>query len=106
MIAQPAQVVTTSEAGLLLPVNTGAYASSAEALDGYFSYPLVLEPVTYPNRVVLVVTYDASVLSKDRIEALTCVIEHALNQLLAEGTSGASEAVLESVFVTGPRDLS
>lgn len=101
MVVQPAQAITSPETGLLVPVDVGP---AEEAVGAYFSYPLVFEAVTDRDRVHLVTTYDANVVSSDRVKALTVHFEHVLGQLL-DGSVSGSTATLADVSVAGHWDL-
>ncbi|KAH8902239.1 hypothetical protein BR93DRAFT_904372, partial [Coniochaeta sp. PMI_546] len=103
MIIQPARVIGTFEASLgaggLTAVDPEEYGSEV-ALDGSFNYPLVLQAIVHNQHVELVMTYNDTAISKDRLLALTHHLEHIVQQLLVHG-----DAPLNTLSTAGPWDL-
>jgi amino acid adenylation domain-containing protein len=71
-----------------------------EAMDGYFTYPLVLQALTHEDHLELHFVFNPDVVPEPRIHALSHHLEHVLEQLAAQG-----EGSLADVSVSGDYDL-
>nr|POF13536.1 nonribosomal peptide synthetase 1 [Quercus suber] len=67
---------------LAAPV-AGTYEAD-EALEGYFTYPLVIQAATFDEHVELNLTYHSDVLSEARLTALSNHFMHMVQQLLTQ----------------------
>jgi amino acid adenylation domain-containing protein/thioester reductase-like protein len=72
-----------SSAALLLPANVEG-GSVEDLMQGYFSYPLVIQGHLMSDSIELVITYDSSVLSEASMEAMCHQFEHVASQLFAD----------------------
>ena len=102
LIIQPMQHFTSSDHAtdaILLSASAEA-VDAEEAMEGYFNYPLVLQAITHDGHLELVLIYDAAVLPKPQLEALSYHFEHVLHQLLAQ-----TDAPLHKVSIAGNWDL-
>nr|POF13537.1 nonribosomal peptide synthetase easa [Quercus suber] len=102
MIIQPTQSVTSDnddKEGILAVPNADMYGEE-EALEGYFTYALVIQGITYDEHVELSLTYHADVLSEARLEALSSHFAQAVQQLLTP-----DERPLSALSLAGEWDL-
>lgn len=74
--------------------------SCEEAMDGYFSYPLVIQPAIADKHIDLLLTYDSTILSEQQIVAVSRHFSHVVQQLLEQ-----DNLPLKDVSVTGPWDV-
>ena len=71
-----------------------------DSMQGYFTYPLVIQAHLLEDSVDLHLTYDANILSNTQVLALSNHFEHVTHQLLER-----SNATLGDIDVAGPWDL-
>lgn len=86
---------------ILVAVEPDKYAAE-EFMQGYFSYPLVVQCFMLEDRVDLLMVYDSSVISEYQATALQHQYNHVVQQLLAPMDSNAR---LDSMTVASPWDL-
>ena len=97
LVIQPVQTLTSSDE------NSGSILVSEdteENLEGYFSYPLVIQGRVGDDGVMLHLIYDSSTLPEQMMTAITSQFNHVVQQLLSQGDS-----LLETVSVAGEWDL-
>lgn len=71
-----------------------------DSMEGYFTYPLVIQAHLLDDSVDLHLTYDAEVLSNTQVMALSNHFEHVTLQLLER-----NDATLGDIDIAGPWDL-
>ena len=71
-----------------------------DSMEGYFTYPLVIQAHLLDDAVELHLTYDAEILSNTQVQALSHHFDHVTHQLL-ENINGT----LGDISVAGPWDL-
>ncbi|KAL6903105.1 amino acid adenylation [Trichoderma evansii] len=100
---QPMEHINLSGSGdqdaILVDVDAEALGLE-DVLEGYFTYPLVLQGLLYNDHVELMFIYKQDIVSDARIEALSHHLEHVLQQLLVQ-----TEATVDSISVAGDWDL-
>jgi hypothetical protein len=72
-----------TSSALLSPADI-AGNSAEELMQGYFSYPLVIQGHLLSDSIELIITYDSSVLSQPSMEALCYQFEHVASQLFTD----------------------
>jgi amino acid adenylation domain-containing protein len=82
---------------LLQGVDSTAH-SDKEALEGYFTYPLVAQGHLYDDRVELVLLYHSDKISESRLEALTHHFDHVVQQLILQDDRLLSEVSLAGAW--------
>ena len=92
-ILQPMQGGSAEDAPVLQAVDTVEHGSS-EALEGYFTYPLVVQGQMYEDRVDLVLLYHADKVGEQRLEALAHHFARAVEQLLPQDNRSLGEVSL------------
>ena len=102
MVIQPMQDVTSlrdgNEIAVLSPARD-AYAAE-EALQGYFTFPLVLQGLVHDGSVELHLTYSPSVLSEFQLRALSHHLENVIQQLVIKDSTPVG-----SLRLSGDNDL-
>ena len=99
---QPMQSITGSDnAGdaIMAYVDTDQY-DTHELIDGYFTYPLVIQIKVYEDEIGFDIFYDSEALSESRVEGLTCHFEHVARQLQKQ-----DQTLLQDVSLAGSWDL-
>ncbi|KAL5349632.1 hypothetical protein ACLOAV_004662 [Pseudogymnoascus australis] len=84
MVVQPMQYVTSSgddSDAVLLPVDSETYGE-AEAVEGYFNYPLVIQCLLLPEQVDVSFTYDSTILTERQLRGVSQHLTQATQQLL------------------------
>lgn len=83
-VVQPAQHIAISDGAeeSIFTHNTSAQDIIQETLDGYFSYPLVIQGIVFDTHVDLVLVCDPTIVPESQVEALPNHFEHAIHQLL------------------------
>nr|POE50100.1 nonribosomal peptide synthetase dtxs1 [Quercus suber] len=103
MIIQPSQSVSgtgnSADQAILAAPSSEVYAAE-EALEGYFTYPLVIQAITYDDDVELNLTYHANVVSEPRLQALSRHFGQVVQQLLQQ-----NERPLSALTLSGDWDL-
>lgn len=102
LIVQPQQqveVIENSTAAFMKAASEKEY-SMLDAVDGYYTFPVVLQCIVYPDHVTLDFTYDCSVVSAQQMEALSHHFEHIAHQLLAQDDSKIGD-----IEISGAWDL-
>mgnify|MGYP002346556912 CR=1 FL=1 len=84
---------------LLLPATIDADRQQSN-LEGYFSFPLVLQTFVADNEMALNLTYDSTILGEQQMNALLSQVEHTINTLLT-----SSSKRLEEIMIAGEWDL-
>ena len=92
-ILQPMQGGSAEGAPVLQAVDTAEHGSHA-ALEGYFTYPLVVQGHMYEDRVDLVLLYHADKVGEQRLEALAHHFARAVEQLLPQDNRSLGEVSL------------
>ena len=92
-ILQPMQGGSAEDAPVLQAVDTVEHGSSG-ALEGYFTYPLVVQGQMYEDRVDLVLLYHADKVGEQRLEALAHHFARAVEQLLPQDNRSLGEVSL------------
>ena len=92
-ILQPMQGGSAESAPVLQGVDTEEHGSHA-ALEGYFTYPLVVQGHIYEDRVDLVLLYHADKVGEQRLEALAHHFARAVEQLLPQDNRSLGEVSL------------
>ncbi|KAL4996439.1 hypothetical protein BDV10DRAFT_187095 [Aspergillus recurvatus] len=102
LVIQPTQIFDSEGvAGEQVLIKAEAEDYEREgALDGYFSYPLVVQALIGDNQIGLHFTYDSGILYEAQLVALSHQIEHVVQQLVEPGQS-----TLDAISVAGPWDL-
>ena len=103
MVIQPVQHVRwatdATETALLSPAGD-AYAAE-EAMEGYFTYPLVLQLLTHISNVELNLTYDPRLVSKFQLRLLCHHFENVVQQLLRQDKTSISSLRLSGEYDLG-----
>nr|POE50466.1 cyclochlorotine synthetase [Quercus suber] len=102
MIIQPtgsSRSTNVADEGILAAPSAGTYGAE-EAMEGYFSYPLVIQGITFDDHVELDLSYHANVLSEARLQALSSHFAHVVQQLLVQ-----DDRLLGGLSVAGQWDL-
>ena len=92
-ILQPMQGGSAEGTPVLQAVDTAEHGSHA-ALEGYFTYPLVVQGQMYEDRVDLVLLYHADKVGEQRLEALAHHFARAVEQLLPQDNRSLGEVSL------------
>nr|POF20698.1 nonribosomal peptide synthetase vlms [Quercus suber] len=102
MIIQPVASMGSrkgEEEGILRAPKVGEYGLE-EAMEGYFTYPLVIQGITFDDYVELDLTYHANVLSESRLQALSHHFAQIVQQLLPQ-----DDRPLSALSLAGEWDL-
>ncbi|KAH8902242.1 acetyl-CoA synthetase-like protein, partial [Coniochaeta sp. PMI_546] len=101
MVIQPSKLVgnVAGSSDFLAPVSD--VSDAGDTFTGYFTYPLVLQAVAYEEHFQLTLMFDPSVVSEDRLRALSHHLGHVIIQFLSR-----PDVALAEVSVAGPWDLS
>nr|POF13484.1 nonribosomal peptide synthetase easa [Quercus suber] len=102
MIVQP--MLPTGDAGetekeILASPSPGTF-DAEELVEGYFTYPLVIQGMTLDDHVELHLTYHANILSEVQLQALSRHFAYVVQQLLAQ-----DERLVSTLSLTGEWDL-
>ncbi|KAL7934147.1 hypothetical protein V8C35DRAFT_327127 [Trichoderma chlorosporum] len=100
LVIQPGHFVQYSDDSTDAILNSDKKSIEDEAMQNYFTYPLIVEGVLYENHVELLIIYDSEVLMESQITALTYHLEHVTQQLAVQDSTLISE-----ISVAGPWDL-
>ena len=102
LVIQPVQQLTSAggETGTaLLSVDADTYATK-DVVEGYFTYPLVLQGLMYNDHIQLMLIYKPAVVSEKEIVALSHHFECVVHQLLAQ-----HDIPLNELSLSGSWDL-
>lgn len=86
LIVQPErqnQTMSKAAASIMEPASSAEY-SIGDALEGYFTFPIVLQCLIYRDHVVLDFTYVSTIVSPQQMEALCHHFDAVVQQLLAQ----------------------
>ncbi|KAH8902238.1 acetyl-CoA synthetase-like protein, partial [Coniochaeta sp. PMI_546] len=101
MVVQPAQLVDdmTGHNELFLTTGLDAYRAKG-SLDGYFSYPLVIQAVTNPNEdfVELLLMFDPNIISETQLQALSHHLNNVIQQLLTDPQKSVGAVSVSSAW--------
>nr|POF13519.1 nonribosomal peptide synthetase dtxs1 [Quercus suber] len=103
MVVQPSlQSAGSSKSGQgrILTAATANEHGQEELMEGYFTYPLVIQAITFEGHVELDVIYHADVLSEPQVGALTRHFAQVVQQLLSQ-----DDRTLGTVSLAGDWDL-
>ena len=96
LVIQPINHIgLTVDDALLHPLAQQDY-DAQDALDGYFTYPLVVQAGLLDDHVELLLTYDPAVLTEPRLQALSYHFEHTVQLLLGPPDSPLTDLSLTS----------
>jgi aryl carrier-like protein len=102
MVIQPTKLVASMDGKTeFLRAADSAVYNLEDSLNGYFSYPLVMQAVPHDHRVDLMLTYNTNAVSASRLEAMSQHLEHVLEQLLTQPERTLSAVSLASHWDVG-----
>jgi amino acid adenylation domain-containing protein len=101
LVIQPVQHTLSGEitSGAVLESSSGKYGDE-EAIEGYFSYPLVVQGLTYDDHVELLLQYNSTVVAESQLVMLSHHFQQVIQQLLEQ-----DGAPLRLLSLAGPSDL-
>nr|POF13517.1 nonribosomal peptide synthetase easa [Quercus suber] len=102
VVQPPSQSAGSSKSGQrrILAAATADEYGEEEFMEGYFTYPLVIQAITFEEHVELDVIYHANVLSEPQLRALTRHFAQVVQQLLPQ-----DDRPLSTVSLAGDWDL-
>jgi amino acid adenylation domain-containing protein len=106
LLIQPVQQIYSmdnNEDSILALPNSKDSTSQTDRMEGYFTYPLVVQGLIMDNRVDLHVTYDSNILTEAQLTGLCHQFSHVTQQLAKQ--SVRSETLLHTISLAGPWDL-
>ncbi|KAL2864993.1 uncharacterized protein BJX67DRAFT_359578 [Aspergillus lucknowensis] len=105
LVIQPAQILAVGDndadtaASIFVSDDSGQFTAQ-DLVQGFFSYPLVVQGHIHDDEVKLLMIYDSTILDESRVVALSRHLEHAMNQLI-----DTDNATVADVSIAGPWDL-
>lgn len=97
LVIQPLQALNEEDEANPVVMNAGAGDQGLnESLEGYFTYPLVVQGFLDTDRVELAMIYDSTILSEQRIQALSQHFEGVVQHLLTRQSTTLKEVSLAS----------
>lgn len=84
----------------LMVSDNGDNYDADKAMEGYYTYPLVLQAQMAEGYINLILIYDSSVVSEPQMSALTTHFSHVMQQLL-----GDIQQPLSQISLSGPWDM-
>ncbi|KAJ4163461.1 hypothetical protein LMH87_005185 [Akanthomyces muscarius] len=102
LIVQPQQQVEVMESGTSAFMRTASHDeySVLDTMEGYFTFPIVIQCPVYSDHVTIDFTYDSSVVSEQQMQSLCYHLESIVGQLLAQ-----DDSKLGDVAVAGAWDM-
>jgi amino acid adenylation domain-containing protein len=94
LVVQPVQQMALNDTitdPVLLPTETEKYSSEL-SVEGYFSYPLVIQCFILHEKVDLVLIYDSQVLAESQLRGLSHQFSHVAQQLLGKLEKSAAKS--------------
>lgn len=102
LIVQPEQQVDTMQnaaADIMTNASLDEY-SLTDTMEGYFTFPIVIQCPIYKNHVIVDFTYDSSLVAEPQMEALCRHFENVTRQLLSQ-----EDRVVGDICVSSAWDL-
>ncbi|KAJ3496477.1 hypothetical protein NLG97_g2624 [Lecanicillium saksenae] len=102
LIVQPQQQVEIMEKGTSSFMKTASQDeySVLDTMEGYFTFPIVIQCPVYSDHVTIDFTYDSSIVSEQQMQGLCHHLENIVKQLLAQ-----DDSTVGSVALAGAWDL-
>ncbi|OAQ98892.1 hypothetical protein LLEC1_00762 [Akanthomyces lecanii] len=100
LIVQPQQQVETMESGTsaFMKIASQDEYSVLDTMEGYFTFPIVIQCLVYSDHVTIDFTYDSSVVSEQPMKGLCNHIENIVGQLLAQDDSKLGDVVVAGAW--------
>lgn len=100
LIVQPQQQVEIMESGTLAFMKTASHNeySVLDTMEGYFTFPIVIQCPVYSDHVTIDFTYDSSAVSEQQMNSLCYHLESIVGQLLAQDDSKLGDVAIAGAW--------